>query len=386
MFLAFDAKRAFHNRTGLGNYSRTLLESLARYYPSHTYYLCNPKPSSFYTPPFPSMQEVRPQRWLDRTLSSLWRSKTVVRDLRKLGIDCYHGLSHEIPFGINKTGIRTLVTMHDLIYERYPHQYNPVDVRIYRKKYKYACKHADRIIAISEQTKKDVVEIYGIPAEKIAVCHLSCDSRFERMASAAEKDRVRREYGLPDQFLLYVGSIIERKNLLNICKALFLLRDEIKTPLIVIGNGGKYKEQVKSYILQNSLQDRIIFLNESPAYNNPRFNDDLPLIYQLANALVFPSMFEGFGIPLLEALWSGLPVITASVSSLPEVTGDAAIYIDPMRADELAEAIRRVLKEPGLADTLIKKGKLRALQFTTEKTAAAVMKQYNNLKNTPATL
>ena len=377
MLLAYDGKRAYHNRTGLGNYSRTLVESLARYYPAHTYYLCNPKPSTFYIPPYPNIYEVKPRRWLDRKLSSIWRSKTVVRDLVKLDIDCYHGLSFEIPFGIQKTNIYSVVSVPDLIFERYPSLYNPIDVRIYRKKTKYACEHADRIIAISEQSKQDVVDYYGISADKIAVCYLSCDHQFEKSFDDTTKQKVRQQYGLPDKFLLYVGSIIERKNLLTICKALFLLRNDIKIPLVVIGNGGKYKEQVKSYITQNGLQDRIIFLNESARVHN----DDLPVVYQLASTLIYPSSFEGFGLPLLEAMWSGLPVITSPVSSLPEVTGEAAIYTDPVHAEEMAESIRRVLKEPGLAERLIKKGKERALQFTADKIAASVIQQYKPKKH-----
>jgi glycosyltransferase involved in cell wall biosynthesis len=293
-----------------------------------------------------------------------------------MDIDCYHGLSFEIPLGIQKTNIYSVVSVPDLIFERYPSLYNPIDVRIYRKKTKYACEHADRIIAISEQSKQDVVDYYGIPAEKIAVCYLSCDHQFEKSSDDATKQKVRQQYGLPDNFLLYVGSIIERKNLLTICKALFLLRNEIKLPLVVIGKGGKYKEQVKSYITQNGLQDRIIFLNEAGSVRN----DDLPVVYQLASALIYPSSFEGFGLPLLEAMWSGLPVITSPVSSLPEVTGEAAIYTDPINAEEMAESIRRVLKEPGLAERLIKKGKERALQFTADKIAASVIQQYKPKK------
>ena len=174
------------------------------------------------------------------------------------------------------------------------------------------------------------------------VCYQSCNPAFAKNATQAEKVRVKKLYNLPDQFFLYVGSVIERKNLLNICKAVFLLRNELDVPLVVIGDGKKYKQQVKDYIKQNGLEKKIIFLSENaPEVPSSAFQTavDFPAIYQSAIALVYPSFFEGFGIPVLEALSSRLPVITSGVSCLPETGGEAAYYVNPNSAEEIAEGI-----------------------------------------------
>ncbi|MEO6440600.1 MAG: glycosyltransferase family 1 protein, partial [Chitinophagales bacterium] len=241
MNIGFDAKRAYHNGTGLGHYSRTLLGLLSEYYPDHHYYLFNPKASEKFKLKGNNFHEIVPTGIVNKLFNSAWRSSWVTKDLQKLRIDLYHGLSHEIPSGINKTGIKSVVTIHDLIHERYPEQYNPIDVKIYSIKFRFACEHANKIIAISEQTKKDIIEFYKIPEKKISICYQSCHPAFGKTVSEAEKRKVIETYQLPDEFFLYVGSIIERKNLLNICKAFFLTRNEMNVPLVIVGDGGRYK-------------------------------------------------------------------------------------------------------------------------------------------------
>lgn len=382
MNIGFDAKRAFHNGTGLGHYSRTLLHSLGEYHPQHEYYLFNPKPSDTFSVKGDHLHEIQPASFIDKLFRSAWRSSWVKKDLQRLKIDLYHGLSHEIPLGIQHTGIRSVVTIHDLIHERYPEQYNPVDVRIYRKKFSYACKHADRVIAISEQTKKDIIEFYKTPEEKITVCYQSCNPAFGNTVSETEKERTRTKYKLPEKFFLSVGSVIERKNLLNCCKAVFLLRNELQVPLVVIGNGGKYKQQVKDYIKQNKLEDRIIFLSEDAvAKQDPDFKTaaDFPAIYQSATAMMYPSTFEGFGIPVLEALWSRLPVITSNLSCLPEAGGPGAYYVDPYQAEEIAAGMKLIYSDATAVASMKEKGWQYAQGFTPQRCAAAVMNVYESL-------
>jgi glycosyltransferase involved in cell wall biosynthesis len=381
MNIGFDAKRAFQNSTGLGHYSRTLVTSLAAFYPEHHYYLFAPKiTATFKTDSFSNIQTVSPKRFPALQFKSLWRSKWVKKDLLKNHIDIYHGLSHEIPVGIRKTNIKSVVTIHDLIFERYPGQYNIIDRLIYRKKFKYACKYTNAIIAISEQTKQDIIEFYGIPEEKITVCYQSCNPAFATTVTENDKIAIRECYNLPEEFYLYVGSIIERKNLLLICKALKQMNWSI--PLVVIGNGGAYKEKVKLYIAENNLQDKVIFLSEQPeAIASAAFQSaaDFPAIYQMATAMIYPSTFEGFGIPVLEALCSRLPVITSNVSCLPETAGDAALYINPDDEKEMAAAMFAIANDALLRKNLIQKGVMQAQKFTVEKCAAAVMNVYTTL-------
>ena len=382
MNIGFDAKRAFHNQTGLGHYSRNLLNALSNYYPGHQYYLFNPKPSDAFGIKGEHVHEIRPSGFINVLFSSAWRSSWVKKDLKKLKIDLYHGLSHEIPIGIQKTGIKSVVTIHDLVHERHPEQYNAIDVKIYSKKFRYACAHADKIIAISEQTKRDIIEFYRTPEEKITVCYQSCNPAFGKEVSEEAKRKIKAQYGLPEQYFLYVGSIIERKNLLNICKAIFILRNELNINLVVIGDGTRYKQQVKDYIKQNGLEDRVLFLSEYSSAKSSRSFQlavDFPAIYQSALAMIYPSFFEGFGIPVLEALWSKLPVITSNVSCLPEAGGDAAYFVDPVSAEEIAAAMKRIYSDKTLVASMIEKGWRHAQKFTPQKCAESVMNVYKGL-------
>lgn len=382
MQIAFDAKRAFHNGTGLGHYSRTLIESLAKHFPEKGYWLLNPQQGSHFSVTGSSLHEVLPELLLHRFMSSLWRSHWCKDWLIKNKIDLYHGLSHELPFGINTTGIASVVTIHDLIPERYPKQYKWVDRQIYHQKFLYACKKADRIIAISEQTKADIIRFYNIDEKKIRVCYQSCDPRFYQPISTEEKAHIQRKYQLPTRYFLSVGSVIERKNLLQVCKALKQLYPRIDIPLLVIGSGGAYKKKVAQYIHAQGLSDRICFLSDDPRFNNdPGFTraHDFPALYQMATALLYPSYFEGFGIPVLEGLWSKVPVITSDRSCLPEAGGPGAYYVDPDSIDSIAAAMFDAANDNAGAQKKVEQGWEYAQRFTTERTAQKVMNVYNEL-------
>jgi glycosyltransferase involved in cell wall biosynthesis len=381
MNIGFDAKRAYHNQTGLGHYSRTLIQSLAAYYPQHAYYLFNPKPSSLFQFQQKNIIEVLPKHFFSKQFSSLWRQFFVKGSLTELKIDLYHGLSHEIPYNLQKQRIKAVVTIHDLIHERFPHQYKAIDRKIYTAKFHYACKHADKVIAISQQTKEDIIQFYKIDPQKIEVCYQGCNPAFATIVAESEKQRVKELYNLPDRYFLYVGSVIERKNLLVICKAFKHLHGEMDIPLVVIGNGSAYKEIVKAYVQEAGIAGRIIFLADTPIAKTKAFQSaqDFPAIYQQAIGMIYPSTFEGFGIPVLEALNSRIPVITSNVSCLPEAGGDAAFYVDPLKPEEIAVQMKLILTNETLVKKQVEKGWAHAQQFTNEKCAAAVMKVYEEL-------
>lgn len=381
MNIGFDAKRAYQNTTGLGHYSRTLVASLAQYFPQHQYYLFAPKITGLFNEEaFNNLHAIAPSSFPSTLFKSAWRSNWLKKDLLKKHIDIYHGLSHEIPFGIQNSGIKSVVTIHDLIFERYPEQYSKIDIQIYRKKFMYACKHADKIIAISNQTKQDIIALYKIPEKKISICYQSCNPAFFNKVSESEKQSVKTKYNLPEQFYLYVGSVIERKNLLTICKAIKELNNNI--PLVVIGNGDGYLQKVKGYVAENNLQQKIIFLSETAAAKSSeafKTAKDFPAIYQSALAMIYPSIFEGFGIPVLEAIASGLPTITSNISCLPEAGGDAALYISPLSVEEMRNAMQQIVNDAGLRNNLIEKSFHHAQKFTQQACAAAVMEVYNSL-------
>ncbi|TWF41201.1 glycosyltransferase involved in cell wall biosynthesis [Chitinophaga polysaccharea] len=378
MKIGFDAKRAFQNNTGLGNYSRTLISSLVKDFPGEDWFLFAPKQTTMYDlRNMPALKVVTPVKALHRWFKSAWRSRFIVKDLLRYHINIFHGLSHELPFGIHKSGIRAVVTMHDLIFERYPEQYNPIDVLTYRRKAKYACRYADRVVAISEQTKQDLITYYHTPAEKIEVVYQSCDPAFAEMHSTANIAAMVAKYQLPSQYFLYVGSLIERKNLLGIVTAMNILKGTLDIPLVVLGSGSGYKKKVKRFLEAHGLTSRVIFLNEKARLRN----EELPLLYQGAVALIYPSIFEGFGIPILEALWSRTPVITSNGSCFAETASNAALYVNPLDPATIAEAMKEVAGNPQLVAEMREKGWQHAQQFTPEKCAAAMMEVYKKINN-----
>jgi glycosyltransferase involved in cell wall biosynthesis len=384
MKIGFDAKRAFQNDTGLGHYSRTLINDLANFYKENQYYLFTPKTTRLYAPTSENINTITPSAFLHKKYKAAWRSNFVKKDIKKLGVDIYHGLSHEIPVNIQKSTTKTVVTIHDLIFEKYPEQFSFIDRWIYRKKFTNACKNSNAIIAISEQTKQDIVDLYKINSEKIYVCYQSCNDIFRYEVSETEKERIKKLYNLPKEYFLSVGSIIERKNLLNVVKAIHINKTSINIPLVVIGGGsGGYFKKVKSFIAAHNLEKDIIFLNENEATKNSKgfkTSADFPAIYQMASAMLYPSFYEGFGIPVLEALSSNLPVITSNVSCLPETGGKGAYYVNPNSVEEIVEAMQKILN-PSVKQNLQQHNAAHLMQFDNKATAEKVMNIYTKLYN-----
>jgi len=365
MKIGFDAKRAFLNNTGLGNYSRWLITSLASFYPDNSYHLYTTR-SSERARIFNAFKNVHTTIAPNKTFSAYWRSRGIIKDLKRDGIEVYHGLSHELPSGIHKTHIKSVVTVHDVIALRFPQYFSAINRYIYNSKLKYACRVADEIVAISERTKQDLTEMLGVDANKINVIYQSCDASFKTECDDAQKQSVKEKHQLPDQYILSVGTIEERKNLLLLINALPQVKD---IPLVVIGKQTDYADKVNAAIAQHNLIDRVIFLNKVDFV-------DLPAIYQLAQVFVYPSRYEGFGIPILEALCSGTPVIAATGSCLEEAGGPDSLYIDPDDAAGLAAKLMMVLGDENLRQKMITRGKEYSRNFDDDKLAAQMMAVY----------
>lgn len=281
-------------------------------------------------------------------------------------VDLYHGLSNELPFALDRSGIKSVVTIHDLIFLRHPELYPRIDRRIYFRKTLNAVKTADRIIAISRQTRDDLVELLDADEQKIRIIHQGCNPWFYEPVGAAERERIRRKYALPEQYLLYVGTIEERKNLLTIIRALHEHRIDI--PLVAVGGKTPYFDKISNYIAEHKVKNI--------HFHHHIDNADLPGIYQQSEAFIYPSSYEGFGIPVLEALNSGVPVITSSGGCLEETAGEGGVLVEPGDADALADAIQNVLSDSALREHLVKKGKAHAQQFRAEHTIPGVMQVY----------
>ncbi|MHB1177899.1 MAG: glycosyltransferase family 4 protein [Daejeonella sp.] len=367
MRIGFDGKRSTQNFTGLGNYSRYVIKLLTKFYPENQYsvYAIKPPNSDLL---IPSVDYHYPEV---KFLKVWWRSYGIACDLKKDKIDLYHGLSNEIPFSLKKSGIRSVVTIHDLIFLRYPEYYPFIDRKIYEFKFRNAASNADRIVAISEQTKRDLMHYFGTKEEQIEVIYQNCDPIFHRIISDEEKLSIRKTYTLPQKYLLNVGTIEERKNLMLTVKALKKLDD---IHLVVIGKETAYAEKVKVYVKNNGLGHRVHFL-KNVLYSH------LPGIYQQAEIFIYPSRFEGFGIPIIEAMHSGIPVIAATGSCLEEAGGPGSMYTDPDNSEHLATQIRELLSDPIKKQKMILDGYEYLKKFEDRKIAAQLTNLYSNLLN-----
>ena len=366
MNIALDAKRAFHNTRGLGNYSRDLIRILQEHEIGHLY-LFNPQKRKFLGVKIDNnTTEITPQSFFWKKLKSLWRSLKITAIARDLPIDIYHGLSGEIPHNIHRY-VPTVVTIHDLIFMRYPQLYSFFDRKMHYRKFLYAAHNAQHIIAISEQTKQDIIHYLGVPENKISVVYQGCHKAFKQTYTEAEKAAVRTKYQLPERFVLNVGAIEPRKNALEIVKAIAPLPD---FSLVLVGKQTAYYQQIRNYAQQHHMEHRVQALTGVTM-------EELAIIYQLSEVFCYPSVFEGFGIPIIEALFSGVPVITTQGSCFPEAGGEGSIYISlDNAADEICEAIKRISSDRVLREEMIEKGYAHAQHFTDEAVYQQLMAVY----------
>lgn len=351
MKIGYDAKRAVNNFTGLGNYSRLVISQVATLPDRPELILYTPKmKDNPLLDPIKSLPNVRfafpPPSGFQ---GSLWRTFGLTNSLRPDGCEIYHGLSNELPLNIRRSGVPSVVTIHDLIYRRLPQCYNAVDRILYDFKYGRSCRNADKIVAISECTKRDIVELYGIEPEKIEVIYQGCDDSFRRPVSKERLEEVRKKYRLPDRYVIQVGTIEWRKNLALTVEALPSLPEDVE--LVVIGRDRKgYKYDCLDVAKRGGVADRIHWLGSVDFR-------DLPALYRLAAVAAYPSRYEGYGIPVIEALCCGVPVVGAIGSTLEEAARSfyndipaesvknipESLFVNPESAAEMAEALNAVL-------------------------------------------
>lgn len=368
--IAYDAKRITHNATGLGNYGRMMIEALARFAPQNRYLLCSPDPGrADLRERLPRTDRIEflfpdpPRRGLGK---SLWRTFGIRRELPS-EVRLFHGLAGELPFGLHKSGVKSVVTIHDLIFLHFPAYYKWIDRKIYAYKYRKACREADRVIAISEATKRDIVSYFGIEPEKIDVVYQGCDEQFKREVPEAAMQAVRTKYALPRHYILSVGSIEERKNLLLVVQAAARMAEP--PHIVAVGRRTPYTALVERYAAEHGLSERL-HICDRVAFA------DLPALYRMADLFVYPSRFEGFGIPMIEAACCGVPTVGATGSCLEEAGGPDAIYVDPDDPEQLADAIRRVLADEELRRRMVAAGREYVARFEPEVITADLLKVY----------
>ena len=360
--IGLDAKRIVRNGTGLGSYGRTLVNDLASY----------PLELRLYAPD-QGRDELRQQIRQQENVSfcypaqsalpfskALWRSKGIVSDLKRDGIKVFHGLSGELPIGIRQSGIKSVVTIHDLIFLRHPEFYHWIDTKIYAWKFRQTLREADHIIAISECTKRDILAYGKVDERKISVIYQSCAPKFSVSQSAMPSNR----------YILSVGSIEARKNILLAVKALPYLPEAVS--LVIVGQHTPYTDEVIAYAKKEGLTHRIKIMHGVS-------DEELPKLYAGAEAFVYPSRYEGFGIPIIEAISCGLPVVACTGSCLEEAGGPDALYVDPDDAEAMAQAIKQVLRGAEGREMRIERSQRYIERFAGNDVAGQVVELYRRL-------
>ena len=382
LVIGFDAKRIVRNRTGLGSYGRTLVNDLAQrddlllrlYAPDAGYddlrrqvpegdtlCYCHPRLSPLSSLPSP----------LSSFEKSHWRSRRVVSDLLRDGVQLYHGLSGELPVGIRRSGIKSVVTIHDLIFMRHPEFYHWLDTKIYVRRFRQTLREADHIIAISECTKRDIMELGDVDERRISVIYQSFSPRFKQRRTSVPPHLSSLLSPLPsNRYILSVGSIERRKNILLAVKALPMLPDDLS--LVVVGRHTPYADQVSDYVKTHHLESRVQMLHGVA-------DDALPALYAGAEAFVYPSVYEGFGIPIIEAISCGLPVVACTGSCLEEAGGPDALYVAPDDVQGMAVAIRQSLRGATGRDERIERSRRYIRRFQGADVAAQVVDVYHRL-------
>ena len=363
MKIAYDAKRIFSSVSGLGNYSRDLVRILSKIFPENQYVLISKKTSEK-GKAILGLANVSHVKTSKGTLS---RQFKMGMDAQNLGADIFHGLSGELPLKWNKKPIKKVVTIHDLIFERFPEYYTWLDRRIHFWKFKKAAVAADKIIAISEQTKLDIIHYLKVPESKIEVVYQGCHASFKEKQSQEILDQIKEKFNLPEKFLLNVGTIEPRKNLLNVVKAL----KDSKIPLVVVGTKKpKYFKLIEKEIRKGKVE--VHFLQGVSM-------EELSAIYKIAEIFIYPSFFEGFGIPVIESLYSETVVITSNTSCLPEAGGPDSVYIDPKNVADIRAKIIFLWSNEPERKRRAEKGLEFVQKFNDDVIARDVMKVYESL-------
>ena len=366
--IGYDAKRIVRNGTGLGSYGRTLVNDLAPIMPDVTLRLYAPDAGRddlrCQVQPRENVRFCYPRHLRFRLQRDWWRMKGVVKDLRRDGVELYHGLSGELPEGLSAAGIPGVVTVHDLIFLRHPEFYPAIDAFFYKLKFRKMLREATRIIAISACTKRDILYYGDFPEDRIDLVYQSCSTRFSQPVSPSLLEEARRKYRLPQRYVLNVGTVELRKNILLGIRAMAKLPADLH--LVIVGRQTKYQKQLDAEIRKLGLGNRIHFLQGVP-------NTLLPAVYRQAEVFIYPSRYEGFGVPVIEAIQSGLPVVAATGSCLEEAGGPDSLYVDPDDADGAAAAVLSAMEN---RTGMVERSRHYVRRFENQDVASQVLEVY----------
>jgi len=360
MRVAIDARMAHGEPTGIGRVTLNLIENLPRLDSSHEYLVLS-RDGGLRLPPLSNVRQVvAPFGHLSVRVQT-----GLPRLIRRSGADVVHHLFYVIPLA---SSVPFVVTIHDTLYSHFPGLLPRWRRPVYRFLMRYAMARSRRVICTSESTARDVVRFFpNAPASKMRVVHNGVESRFAPR-EVPDPRAGRASLGLPEAYVLYVGNHRGHKNLERLIHAFAAVKAEVPHALVLTPPAGRGAERTLRAVADAGVADRVLFRNMP--------DEELPIVYALADVFVYPSLYEGFGLPPLESMACGTPVVTSNVSSLPEVVGEAAVLVDPTSIEEIAGAIRRVICDKDLAGDLRSRGVERARLFSWESAARRTLEIY----------
>ncbi|MBR9859481.1 glycosyltransferase family 4 protein [bacterium] len=352
--IGFDAKRYFNNDTGLGNYSRWLIAELNEHWNAHLHLFHAGEEQDL-----PEGIHGHFAKKKNKISRAFWRSRGILNDIDKSNIQIYHGLSHELPQGIHKSGIKTVLTVHDLIQKRYPENYSLIDRSIYNRKLAYAQICADAIVCPSEQSKNDLIKYFGTSESKISVIPIGSSILKPNLEDSSSP--------IAGSYILCVSSFTNRKNLVRLVKA-FLQSNLREVKLVISGKSGPIYPRLQRMDLKGKVE---LIANPS--------NSELGRLYQHSEFTVYPSLFEGFGIPVLESFAYSKTAVVSNRSSLPEVGGDAVSYFDPKDISSIQLAIENMWHSAKQREHFESKIESQMAKFESKKLMEAYINLYTKL-------
>lgn len=300
----------------------------------------------------------------------LWEQLAAPVVGQRNGLDLVHGPVNVVPLAGREPSV---VTIHDLAFLVYPDQYPAMQRRYLRAMTRASVRKAERVIAVSSYTAQDVASRLEVPREKVVAVPNGVSEEFTPRAGSDELERFRAENDLPQDFLLFVGTLQPRKNLVGLLRAYSRVPERLRLPLYVVGGQGWMFQEIYDEVISLGIAEDVHF----PGY---AASESLPLWYSAATAFLYPSFYEGFGLPVLEAMACGAPVVTSRTSSLPEVVGDAGLLVSPDNPEEIAAAITDLLDDSALRERLSAKGVEQARQFTWRRTARETAAVYRSVR------
>ncbi len=372
MRIGFDITAIPRAKSGVGFYVLNLLKALAKIDKENTFYIFSKKEDELLVDFEADNFHTIWHSMSNRLLRLGWEQTLLPRHISKYKLNIFHSPHYTVPL---KCRVPVVTTFHDMTFFSHPEVHEKSKVIFFQRMIPIAAQRADAIIAVSESTKKDVVNFLNLPKDKVDVIYEGVDVNFYRPISKDQKvDLIRERYGLEKDFLLFVGTLEPRKNIEGVIKAFLQVTKKTKKQynLVVGGTKGWHYKSIFELVQKMNLHREVIFTGYVP-------EEDLPYLFNAASVFVYPSFYEGFGIPPLEAMACGTPLVTSNISSLPEVVADAGLLVDPFSTDEIADAIIRVLTDQNLCSELARKGRKRAQLFSWEKAAKETLAVYRRV-------